>query len=341
MFDEILVNAADNKINHAEQSKIDIRIDNGTIEVTNDGHGIFPAYIEEYGQYAPELIFGESRTSSNFDSNEQRIVGGKNGMGAKVVNIFSSRFEVETVCRGKLFKMAWEKGTPVDGSMTIKSTRRKDFTTVRFTPDVDKFGAATKDIFDLYKKRAYDIAGTESGLAIYFNGTRLPIEGFEQYCRLYAPDALYHKPTNVEAGDRWEIAFTVSDEPSNVSFCNSVATIKGGKHVDVVADQIVTHLLGVINSAKKGELVRPAQVRRFCTIFVNAKIDNPDFDDQKKECMTTVKSKHGSKPILSKKYLQEIEQTGIVDIVLKSLNQRAKVTRLGIEPLCRNFIFLI
>ena len=54
----------------------------------------------------------------------------------------------------------------------------------------------------------------------------------------------------------------------------------------------------MINSSKKGTLVRPAQVRKFCTIFVNAKIDNPDFDDQKKECMTTVKSKHGSKPIL-------------------------------------------
>ena len=45
------------------------------------------------GQYAPELIFGESRTSSNFDANEKRIVGGKNGMGAKVCNIFSEYFE--------------------------------------------------------------------------------------------------------------------------------------------------------------------------------------------------------------------------------------------------------
>ena len=48
--------------------------------------------------------------------------------------------------------------------MMIKSTKKKDGTIVRFKPDEDKFGASTTDIVDLYRKRAFDIAGTESGL---------------------------------------------------------------------------------------------------------------------------------------------------------------------------------
>ena len=68
--------------------------------VETSGHivsGTYQIFSKEYGQYAPELIFGESRTSSNFDINEKRIVGGKNGMGAKVCNIFSEYFEVSGV----------------------------------------------------------------------------------------------------------------------------------------------------------------------------------------------------------------------------------------------------
>ena len=160
-------------------------------------------------------------------------------MGAKLVNIFSSRFELETICRGKLFKMAWERETPVVGSMVIQSTKKKDGSIVRFRPDEDKFGTSTIDIIDLYRKRAFDIAGTESGLKISFNGTVVPIASFEQYCQRYASDALYHKPMNVESRGRWEVAFAINSvDVGNVSFCNSVATIKDGKHVDVVKSLI-------------------------------------------------------------------------------------------------------
>lgn len=48
-----------------------------------------------YQVYVPELIFGHLMTSSNFDDEEKKVTGGRNGFGAKLANIFSSFFEVE------------------------------------------------------------------------------------------------------------------------------------------------------------------------------------------------------------------------------------------------------
>ena len=51
---------------------------------------------EKEGIYIPELIFGNLLTSSNYDDDEKKVVGGRNGFGAKLCNIFSTEFTVET-----------------------------------------------------------------------------------------------------------------------------------------------------------------------------------------------------------------------------------------------------
>ena len=45
--------------------------------------------------YVPEMIFGHLLTGSNYDDNEKRLGGGRNGYGAKLANIFSRKFIVE------------------------------------------------------------------------------------------------------------------------------------------------------------------------------------------------------------------------------------------------------
>ena len=46
--------------------------------------------------YVPTMIFGHLLTSSNYDDNDKKVVGGRNGYGAKLCNIFSTKFRVET-----------------------------------------------------------------------------------------------------------------------------------------------------------------------------------------------------------------------------------------------------
>ena len=52
-----------------------------------------------------ELVFGHLLTSSNYDDNEKKITGGRNGLGAKLTNIFSKEFKVETVDSSKKKKL--------------------------------------------------------------------------------------------------------------------------------------------------------------------------------------------------------------------------------------------
>jgi len=46
--------------------------------------------------YVPEMIFGTLLTSSNYNDNERKVTGGRNGYGAKLCNIFSTKFVLET-----------------------------------------------------------------------------------------------------------------------------------------------------------------------------------------------------------------------------------------------------
>ena len=59
--------------------------------------------------YVPELIFGHLLTGSNYNDNEKKVTGGRNGYGAKLANIFSKKFVVEAAdCQSrKKFRMEW------------------------------------------------------------------------------------------------------------------------------------------------------------------------------------------------------------------------------------------
>ncbi|VDP19170.1 unnamed protein product [Onchocerca flexuosa] len=77
IFDEILVNAADNKQRDSKMNLIKININKETNEISvfNNGKGI-PVVLHKVEQlYVPELIFGTLLTSSNYDDSERKVTG--------------------------------------------------------------------------------------------------------------------------------------------------------------------------------------------------------------------------------------------------------------------------
>ena len=65
-------------------------------------------------------------------------------------------------------------------------------------------------------------------------------------------------------GDRWEVAIAPSDDGfQQFSFVNSIATTKGGTHVDHVANQVVEKLLEVMKKKHKGmeKMLKPAHIK--------------------------------------------------------------------------------
>ncbi|CAK58912.1 unnamed protein product (macronuclear) [Paramecium tetraurelia] len=94
IFDEILVNAADNYQRDKSTDRISVSIDNDSIMVENTGAGIPIQIHKQYNIYVPEMIFGRLLTSSNYDDSEQKVTGGRNGFGDKVSQTcFSSIFQ--------------------------------------------------------------------------------------------------------------------------------------------------------------------------------------------------------------------------------------------------------
>lgn len=81
IFDELVVNARDHRVRDptVKHIKIDLDKDSGSISVYNDGSGIECVMHSEHNMYVAQLIFGNLLTSTNYDQDEKKVVGGRNG----------------------------------------------------------------------------------------------------------------------------------------------------------------------------------------------------------------------------------------------------------------------
>ncbi|VCX40920.1 unnamed protein product [Gulo gulo] len=338
IFDEILVNAADNKQRDPKMSCIRVTIDpeNNLISIWNNGKGIPVVEHKVEKMYVPALIFGQLLTSSNYDDDEKKVTGGRNGYGAKLCNIFSTKFTVETASREykKMFKQTWMNNMGRAGEMELKPFNGEDYTCITFQPDLSKFKMQSldKDIVALMVRRAYDIAGSTKDVKVFLNGNKLPIKGFRSYVDMYLKDKVDEtgnplKVIHEQVNPRWEVCLTMSEKGfQQISFVNSIATSKGGRHVDYIADQIVTKLVDVVKKKNKGGVaVKAHQVKNHMWIFVNALIENPTFDSQTKENMTLQVKSFGSTCHLSEKFIKAATGCGIVESILNWVKFKAQI----------------
>jgi DNA topoisomerase II len=201
IFDEIVVNAADNKQRDLNMDRMDITIDAATnlISVRNNGKGIPIVMHKEHKVYVPTMIFGHLLTGSNFDDTEKKTTGGRNGYGAKLANVFSLEFVVECVDieNGLKFQQTFRNNMTVKEDPIVKKCsavekKQGDYVKISFSPDLRRFGMTEldKDTVGLLSKRAYDIAGTMAQsngkkLSVSLNGNKLPIKSFKDYLELF------------------------------------------------------------------------------------------------------------------------------------------------------------
>ena len=292
--------------------KVSIDKENNLISVYNNGKGIPIEMHAKEHVYVPELIFGHLLTSSNYDDDEKKVTGGRNGYGAKLANIFSLEFTVETAdgSSGQKFKQTYKNNMSEKSKPVITSYSREDFTRITFKPDLARFKMTHIDdgLESLLMKRVYDLAGSVKDIKVFLNEERIKIKGFKQYIDLYLSSDPANRPPIVHEvlNDRWEVCASISDgQFQQVSFVNSICTYKGGTHVNYISDQIVDHLMELIGKKNKAAPVKPFQVRNHLWIFINCLIENPSFDSQTKENMTLKVSSFGSKASFSDDFFKK------------------------------------
>jgi DNA topoisomerase-2 len=321
IFDEILVNAIDrNSLHPKHVSSISVALDkqSGSVTIENNGPlgGIGVRMHEKEGLWNPELVFGHLLTSTNYDDTQKRIVGGRNGYGAKLANIYSTEFSIvikdhETK---QMYTQSWSKNMTVcDPPKIKKHSGATSSVAITFTPEWKRFGMSKMDdtIYSIFQKRVWDAnICTTQNCKVKFNGEVLTKQNFEAYAKMHEG---VEEVTCVN-GDRWSVCIGPAENGmEQVSFVNGLCTNKGGTHVDHAANLIAN---GIIDEMAKKIKLRPQQVKNTFNIFVKATLENPTFSSQVKSECTSKSQSFGSKFEPPKNFVKNALKTGIADELL-------------------------
>ena len=317
IFDEILVNAIDrNSLHPKNVTAISVSLDKetGAVTIENNGPlgGIGIKFNDKENVWNPELVFGHLLTSTNYDDSQKRIVGGRNGYGAKLTNIYSSDFSIaikdhETK---QTYTQKWSKNMSVCEPPKIKKhAGATSSVAVTFTPDWGRFKMSKMDnsIYKIFQKRVWDAnICTSANCKVKFNGEVLPKQNFEAYAKMHGFDKVHSATT-----DRWSVCVGPSEDGmQQVSFVNGICTTKGGTHVDHTASLIAS---GIIEEMAKKIKLKPQQVKNTFAIFVKATLENPTFSSQVKSECTLKAQDFGSKFEMPKTFVKNVLKTGVSD----------------------------
>lgn len=328
LIDELLVNAHDHvvRLNQRKSDKpvkhIDISVKDNTITIRNDGESIDVEKHPDYGIYIPQLIFGELLTSTNYDKSEKKLVGGKNGYGVKLVNIFAKKLTVTIVDdkRHLKYTQTFENNMSKINEPKITSCKTKPYVEIEWVPDLVRFGwkdTIPSELLEVVQRRVFDLAVTAGrDVKVTWCDTPIKFRDIATYASWYLPENAPIVAEIPHVGWHLAIADSPTDKFFSVSFVNGIWT-RSGKHVDEITGQLVSHLTNYLEAKKKIK-VRPSLIKDSLAVFIHCSVENPSFSSQTKEVMTTKVSCKLSDDFMKK----IVSKLNIVEKVLESQNKK-------------------
>lgn len=321
IFDEVLVNAIDQYSLHPKKvTQIRVDVTSDSICIENSGVSIpIKKHETEKNQdgsslWIPELIFGHLLTSSNYNDNDQRVTGGRNGYGAKLANVFSNKFWIVISDGKKTYKQSWHSNMNRCDPPIFENGSDGVFVRVGFSPDWRRFGGAG-DLARVIETRTWDAALWCPKARVYLNSKLLAAPSLEDYVKMYGLVS-YGTTTLKMDGLVMEVVIghSTSGGFQQCSWVNGIATSKGGSHVDKVTKGLVDEL----SKDKRVASLKPAQVKASLFVFVKATIINPTFSSQTKaECTSKIPS---GAPNFTSKFIKDVLASGVLDdLVSKGL----------------------
>lgn len=194
----------------------------------------------------------------------------------------------------------------------------KPFIKVTFYPDFKRFGIEdlNNDHYELFYRRAIDIAGLNNKLKVYFNDNLIKVNTFKAYIDLHYPNETVYFD---ESNERWTIGVIYKQDSNEViSFVNSINTYRGGTHANHVIDNIIKTLINdYIKKKDKDIKVSPQLLKDNFVFFINSTIINPTFSSQTKDTCTSKPDKFGSKYTPQAAFLKKLAKCGIVEQIIE------------------------
>lgn len=306
-FVEVISNSADNitdcrQIGIAEhpvgKCAIEVYMDRQDITVKNYGQPI-PVEIKEYEdkeshityqKWVPEYVLTKLLVSSNYDGSKTRHGAGKNGVGAKLMVIFSKRVVIEVVdgYRGRKYTQLVENNMTLVHPPIVEVIEigTESSTTITYRLDFERFGITeyNDEAFAIISNRTLGTSFTMKS-PTSFNGVEFRYYHIKEYGRLIfgklvdtaivryelenpeteevrmkkigeesilTPVVKAGQPKRVVIPDTEVLLIdsAYAFHDTVVSFVNSVPTIKGGAHVKKLYDVVIPPILQKINQVE-------------------------------------------------------------------------------------------
>lgn len=314
IIDETIVNALDHKI-RCEMStivtEIKVSIDrSGRIRVYNDGKGIstkiHQVASEKLGvtTHVPTLIFGTLFQGSNRKPSPDSIIGGTNGLGAKLSVIFSVEFAMETCNDTEFFIQKWSDHMKIAHPPRIiplnspqakgLGIRAKQHTLISFLPDYTMFGisefndAAYEMLSGLIRARVI-FASVYAGIPVWFNDEKY-LCTVKDLATIFFPGEPIVVTTITPIITKhphhkfpWNICAVIgrSGCAGNV---NGVM-VRDGKHYNYLRTRVCNDVRDEVAKILKDKDVSlgPSVVNNNVFLFVNAKIPQVHWTGQRKD----------------------------------------------------------
>lgn len=343
LVDEIISNSCDEyrRKDNLGLTEIDVTIDdNGWITIRDNG-GIAIVKHKDAGVYLPEFLFGQLRSSSNYDDTESRDGVGTNGLGSVLCNIWSKEYIIESADGKNKFHRSWSNNMRDKNDDLKISKCSQHFTETKFLLDYERLNEdcsnfISEDFLSLILRRCIDAAAANIGLTVRFHHTsngevvyesEWKFNNFMEYIELYNN---YVDDVNsvVSYSDKQKSIWFFPDGNINIGFVNGAECSKG-THIKMIHnsinDSVSTHI-----SLKKKIPVQSKDIEGKYSIFCSMHVDNPAYDSQTKETLTTPVSKFDMNVekyefTLPKKFYDEINKSDLIDTVVDWYKQKQEV----------------
>ncbi len=314
LFDEIISNSADfSKTAEGKHvNKIEVTVDTakGSISVYDNG-GIPVVKHSEYDQYVPDMIFGELRSGSNFDDEEDSVTTGQNGEGSTLTNIFSTEFIVDTADGKNRFLCGYYDNLHRRDTPKVTKTS-KNYTQITYTPDYAKLGITLDaDHMAMLERRVYEIAATNTHLKVYFNGKHINFKAFKDFVGMFNEGAINF------GTDRFQAAVFHSKAGfQQINFVNSTNVFQGGTHIDALMNTIVAGIREHVKKKTKQD-IKPSDIKNHFFLMGSFTINNPRYNSQTKEFLQTPVKDFGMSLDVPDKVIQQIIKSEIVQEIIE------------------------
>ncbi len=250
--------------------EIEVRIENGIVEVRDYGRGIPLGKVVE--------CVSKINTGGKYDSKAFKKSVGLNGVGTKAVNALSSQFKVVSFRDGKKKEAEFQKGE-IKSESKIEKAGDDNGTVIFFAPD--------ETIFKHYKYRSefvenmlWNYAYLNSGLKIHFNGKILYSKnGLKDLMeRKNDPETLRYPIIHLKDEDI-EIALSHGDQYGEeyYSFVNGQNTTMGGTHLQGFREALIKTIREFYNKSFDAKDIQSSIIGA-----ISLRVEDPIFESQTK-----------------------------------------------------------